>query len=262
MADLIRDWLLDPAALLFLLSLMTIIVCVKAQHQWGAFTFARWKYVFIFLWLAFFMLCSAPVLVNPLLATLEDQYPASSECEAGSHLVVLGGGVDSRIQSDIEFEHMSQSTISRATAAVRIAADEPQLRIVIAGGALIDISEADVIARYMIALGTSQSRILRDGLSRNTRENALNVASLLASETLEGQVRLVTSALHMPRALRTFHKVLNQQGIAICPISVGREALIDVPVWAWMPQTSALAKFDKLLHEIAALAIYRLRGWI
>ena len=213
-------------------------------------------------WLTAFLVCSAPSIVNPLLTTLEDQYPDSLMCEAGSHLVMLGGGVDSRVQSVIEFERMSRSTMARATATSRIAVSEPTLRLVVAGGALEDITEADVIANYWIALGVDDERIIREGRSSNTRENALNVAELLSDETLQGPLRLVTSALHMPRALHAFRKVLDEQGIEVCPVSVDREALTDMPLWAWVPQTTALVKFDKWLHEVAALAMYRLRGWI
>lgn len=213
-------------------------------------------------WLALFLVCSAPSIVNPLLTTLEDQYPGSISCDVGSHLVMLGGGVDSRVKSVIEFERMSKSTMSRAAATARIAEAEPQLRIIAAGGALKQITEADVIANYWIALGIDNERIIREGRSANTRENAINVATLLATESIEGPVRLVTSAMHMPRALLTFRSVLGEQGIELCPVSVDREALIDMPLWAWVPQTTALVKFDKWLHEIAALAIYRMRGWL
>jgi len=29
-----------------------------------------------------------------------------------------------------------------------------------------------------------------------------------------------------------------------------------------MPQTTTLVKFDLLLHEVVALVVYRLRGWM
>lgn len=213
-------------------------------------------------WLTVFLVCSAPSIVNPLLTTLEDQYPDTLICGPGSHLIMLGGGVDSRVRSPSEFERMSRSTMARATATSRIAINEPALRLVVAGGALKNITEADVIASYWVALGIDDERIIREGRSSNTRENAVNVAALLSAETVQGPVRLVTSAMHMPRALHAFRRVLGEQGVDVCPVSVGREALMDMPLWSWLPQTTALVKFDKWLHEIAALAMYRLRGWI
>jgi len=261
-ANIIQSWLLDPVLLVFLSSLVTIFLLFNRRRHVGRRARSRWKIPLVLGWLFIFGVSTIPGVVNPLLTTLEDQYPASIACEAGSHLVMLGGGVDSRVQSVVEFERMSASTLSRATAAARIASGEPRLRLMVAGGAPGQIAEADVIASYWIALGIEDSRIVRERRSSNTHENALNLVPLITVEPIEGPVRLVTSALHMPRALRVFRKVFAEQGIEFCPVSVGREALNRMPAWAWMPQTSSLVKFDKWLHEIAALAVYRLRGWI
>ena len=264
MTNLIRDWLLDPTALLFMASLITILVLLYGRRQSHSRRSKRrsWQGVLVLLWISFFLIASAPAVVNPLLSTLEDQYPEGGICESGSHLITLGGGVDSRVMAADEFERMSGTTMARATAAARIAEREPDLRVIAAGGALKTITEADVIATYWQALGIDDGRILRDGSSSNTYENAVNVAQILAEETVEGPVRLVSSALHMPRALRTFEKAFAGQGLTVCPVSVGQEALPDVPLSAMVPQTTALVKFDKWLHEILAFAIYRMRGWL
>ena len=263
MADLVRDWLLDPAALLFLASLVIIVVLARRRKKHLARSgSAYWPALLIFVWLLVFLAFSAPGVVNPLLTTLEEQYPDSIACEMGSHLVMLGGGVDSRAQSANEFERMSGSTMARASATARIAHAEPALRLLAAGGALKNVAEADMIASYWISQGIEAGRIIREERSLSTRENALYVAELLSDETLQGPVRLVTSALHMPRALNAFRTVLGSQGIEVCPVSVDREALSSIPLWALMPQTTALVKFDKWLHEVVALAIYRLRGWL
>jgi len=261
MAELIQNLLLDPMSILFTLSFITILLLFR-KRRGGRHRAVRWKTVLVVAWLVTFLVSSAPFVVNPLLATLEDQYPPSKLCGSGSHVVVLGGGIDSRVEFAYEFERMSRSTLTRASAAARIAENEPLLRLIVSGGALKKVSEADVIASYWIAMGIENSRIIREGQSLNTRENAINIAAIIATETIEGPVRLVTSALHMPRAQSVFQKVFDEQGITLCPVSVGRESLDNIPYWAWLPQTTSLVKFDKWLHEVAALAIYRLRGWI
>ena len=152
--------------------------------------------------------------------------------------------------------------MSRATSALRIADVEPQLRLIAAGGAIASITEADMIANYWNAMGTDNQRIVRESSSSNTRENAINVAQLLTDENVQGPVRLLTSAVHMPRALLSFRLAMSEQGHDVCPVSVDQQAIPDVPLWALIPQTTALVKFDKWMHEIIALAVYRLRGWI
>ncbi len=66
----------------------------------------------------------------------------------------------------------------------------------------------------------------------------------------------------MPRALKSFEKALEDRGVSICPVSVDLQGLHDVPFWALMPQTTALIKFDLWIHEMLALLVYRLKGWI
>ncbi len=262
MTDLIKNWLLDPAALVFFISGFVIVLLVVLGR--GRRGHVRWLPVLLlgFVWLTVCLVIGAPSVVNPLLTKLEDRYPASIECDAGSHLVMLGGGVDSRVTFADEFERMSQSTLARASAAARIAQAEPSLVMIASGGALRTISEADVIGNYWNVLGISNDRILREANSSTTRDNAVEVAALLETQSVVGQLRLVTSALHMPRALNTFRKVLEPKGIDVCPVSVNREALPDIPLWASVPQTTAVVKFNKWLHEIVALAAYKARGWI
>ncbi len=281
MAGLLRDWLLDPAALLFLLSIavgLWLIRGVRKRAQRGnvhaaervqpgttkaSFGSSRtWGVAAILVWLSYYALSTSPVLVNALIAMREQPYVNNQACETGSHLVVLGGGVDSRAQSAADFFRMRPATFVRATSAAGIALNEPELRVIVAGGALRNIAEADVLAEYLAALGVSKSRVLREARSSNTYENAVNVAQLLASESVTGKVRLVTSALHMHRALLTFERVFEGTGLTLCPVSTDVQGLLDPPAYAWMPQTTSLIKFDLLLHETLALVAYRLRGWI
>ncbi len=262
MTELIKNWLLDPAALIFFSSGFVIVSLVLFGRSRRGHV--RWYPVLLLglVWLTVSLVSGAPTIVNPLLTVLEERYPASIECEPGTHLVMLGGGVDSRVTSADEFERMSQSTLARASAAARIALAEPSLILIASGGALRTISEADVIGNYWNVLGVDNDRILREADSSNTRENAVKVAALLDTERVEGQLRLVTSALHMPRALNVFRKVLEPKGIDVCPVSVNREALPNIPLWASVPQTTAVVKFNKWLHELVALAAYKAQGWI
>lgn len=279
MLGLIRDWLLDPLALLLLLSVVLGLVlrgarrhtsrpggAARSQFRDGkrrkSRRLSRWALAGICLWFVLVVLSTAPIIVNPLVASLEGHYPSHDQCPAGSHVIVLGGGVDSRVTEANQFGAMSPATLTRATHAAHMALAEPDIRLVVAGGALNYVSEADVIATYLMTLGVSEERILRESASANTHQNALNVSELLATETLDGPLRLVTSAMHMPRALNTFKRAFKALGVSICPVSVDIQGLQNVPVYAWMPQLTALNKFDLWFHEVIALLVYRLRGWL
>jgi uncharacterized SAM-binding protein YcdF (DUF218 family) len=267
MTSLLRAWLLDPVALLFVFSIVLFVALLRPSRRRSRSRSSRsgpprWAWPAFLAWVALYLVCSAPIIVNPLIALVEDPYLSVPACPAGSHLVLLGGGVDSRIVDSSEFARMRPATLARATAAAQLAATEPQTRVIVAGGALKQIAEAEVIAAYLVKLGVGPAQIVQETASSNTRENAVNVAALLADETVTGPVRLLTSAMHMPRALQTFKQVLDPSGVQLCPVSVDVQALKEVPPYALMPQTTAIARFDLLLHELVALMAYKVRGWI
>ena len=65
------------------------------------------------------------------------------------------------------------------------------------------IPEAEVDTGAAGGVGCSCASIIAESASRNTYENAVLTKALLAERGLQ-RVLLVTSALHMPRALATF----------------------------------------------------------
>ncbi|MGQ7844960.1 YdcF family protein [Granulosicoccus sp. 3-233] len=273
MTSLLKAWLLDPLVLLFLLSLLLTSVLLigkrrgsrragRARSRIRTRGSNRRGLRLLLVWISAFLFCSAPVIVNPLIATLENPYLEVPACAAGSHLVVLGGGVDSRVVDASEFGRMGNATLTRATATAGMALAELDTRIIVAGGAVGKVAEAEVIASYLQRLGVNGDRLIKEADSATTRENALNVAGLLQAESIEGPVRLITSAMHMPRALLSFRQVLADSDIEVCPVSVDVQALKDVPWYALMPQTTAITRFEMLLHEAVALLVYRIKGWI
>ena len=259
---IVVDWFLDPLALLFLSSLAFGTAGVAAgpgRDRRGRRARAR-RAVALAFWTGGFLVASAPAIVNPLVAALEGRHPAGTECPSGTPVIVLGGGVDSRVRDAEEYERMRPATLARTAAAERIARDEPGVTLVLSGGGLggdaSRVPEAAVMARLLESRGADPGTLVTETGSGDTAGNAREVARLLAARGASGEARLVTSALHMARALATFRTA----GVDVCPVPVAPIAIEDVPPWALMPQTTALVKFDRLLHELLALVAYRLRG--
>ena len=100
----------------------------------------------------------------------------------------------------------------RLVAMADLARRYPAATIIFTGGsgALIGArdSEADLIERNQATLGLPPDRVLYERQSRNTYENAVMTHALLSSKNLLPQQSarwlLVTSALHMPRAMALF----------------------------------------------------------
>jgi len=92
--------------------------------------------------------------------------------------------------------------------------------------------------------------------SKNTRENAVNVAKILNKDFPEGKYLLVTSGYHMPRAKRCFQKV----GITVTPFSVDhyagkRKFIFD---HLFLPDIYIIAKWETLFHELVGFITYKI----
>ena len=80
----------------------------------------------------------------------------------------------------------------------------------------------------------------------------------LAQRELD-DVLLVTSALHMERALATFRAA----EVRVWPAPTDHETVQPVrsDVWSWLPYHWAFERSSRAWHEYVGLLYYRLRGW-
>lgn len=144
-----------------------------------------------------------------LLQPIEERYPANPSLSHVDGIIVLGGGEDLRASSywgQIQFNEGGE----RFAAGLSLARRFPEAELLFAGGsgALRDlagptISEASIAERFFLDQGVSPDRLMLEGRSRNTAENARLSLALAAPEDGKTWV-LVTSAFHMPRAMRSF----------------------------------------------------------
>jgi len=266
MAGLVRDWLLDPVALLFLTSMFAVLALIITASTKCDSASPRPRIpslikLIVFLWFLTYFFAGAPIVVNPMVNQLEQKY-ASVECEAGSHVVLLSGGVRSLARSVDEFERMLPATFTRATAAYKMMMNESDTQLIVSGGVMRRLPEATVIGNYLTTLGLPEERLILETESENTYANAVNVTKILIDESIEGPVRIVSSAMHMHRALSAFELALKDTDIEVCPVSVDYLGLAKFQTWGWIPKITALTKFYHLIHEIVALGAYRAKGWI
>jgi uncharacterized SAM-binding protein YcdF (DUF218 family) len=107
--------------------------------------------------------------------------------------------------------------------------------------------------------GIPASAILTETESINTYENAVYSKLMLDQHGLK-TVLLVTSAMHMPRALATFRSA----GIEATPAPTDFEASGSGPpgLADWAADPAALAVTTRTLKEYVGWLVYRSRGWI
>ncbi len=120
--------------------------------------------------------------------------------------------------------------------------------------------EAEAMRSMLLTLGVPASAVRLEGLSRNTAENARQCLGLIQAVGAK-RVLLVTSALHMPRALRTFEGALSGSGVTVLPASTDVEALPDTlhGLGPWLPDAESLALSTRALKEYLGLAVLTLR---
>lgn len=114
--------------------------------------------------------------------------------------------------------------------------------------------ESQALAAALERHGVPAGRIVQDPTSRTTREQAVNVGRLLR-DLGQSPFVLVTVPEHMRRAAAAFRA----QGLDPIP---SPSALRWGGTPFWLPTRSALRGSAGALHEYAALAFYRLEGWI
>ncbi|HET9032087.1 MAG TPA: YdcF family protein [Dokdonella sp.] len=209
--------------------------------------------------LGWLLLWSLPVPSSALGRTLEQTFPQQAEADLpeADAIVVLGGGV-SRNSWGIDLKPAAD----RVWFGARLYRAGRAPLVLLSGGCLEELGydwpEAPAMATFLHDLGVPESAMLLESESRTTRENALYSEKLLRARGIN-RVLLVTSALHMPRALATFRKL----GIDAIPAPTDFEAEAPSGNWLmrWLPDTDSLDFSSRAMKEYLGMWVYRIRGW-
>jgi uncharacterized SAM-binding protein YcdF (DUF218 family) len=121
-------------------------------------------------------------------------------------------------------------------------------------------TEADKVRDFLISLKVPEQDIILENASRNTYENAINTAQWISKNDSSAKCLLVTSALHMPRALGCFKKT----GLNIIPYTADRlsEPRQFDPENLLIPNPDNLNKWSFLFKEMIGILAYKMKGYI
>jgi uncharacterized SAM-binding protein YcdF (DUF218 family) len=149
---------------------------------------------------------------------------------------------------------MNESGLRRAIAAARLYREGAGPSILITGSPPTADDEGNVLtasARFLEEMGIPATSIAIEDKSYNTRDSAVNVASLARAHGWKRLV-LVTDGFHMLRARLAFE----HEGLQVAP----------APTMMWRVYgarpTVRFEKFGAVVHEYGGLLYYRARGWI
>lgn len=210
-------------------------------------------------------LLSNMYVANILVGLLEVQYPPYDLTSGKTFdvIVVLGGGVAAK-GTLRPADEPSSSGITRTVCGVDLFSRAVAPRILFSGYGWDfsgdEPSEGAIMKAFAVRLGVPADAILVEERSRNTYENALESKRMLG----DASILLVTSAVHIPRALGLFRK----QGFNATPFPCGY-LIRNRPGEAWegdpfdlMPDVDALWKSTVAVTEFVGLLTYRARGLI
>ena len=176
-------------------------------------------------------------------------------------IVVLGGGTV--FSADLAGCDLHLGGADRLYQGVRLLQAGVAQRILVTGGG-DPLPEAELAHRVLLSMGISDSAILVEPSSRTTWENAEFTAAFVNQHPglfPRKRLILVTSGLHLPRALWCFERCGLPATAYPCDVhgaGVPPAEWLDRILWSF-PSASTFCSWDGLFHEWIGLLSYRLR---
>jgi len=204
---------------------------------------------------------SLPITSLWLGGALEQRYPyrPAEQLPTADAIVVLGGNTANGRANWFE-PYNRETAVLRVDAATELYRAGRAPKVVLSGGALEgDVSEARGMAHQMRQNGVPETALILENASRTTYENAALTEDTLRSHAIQS-VLLVTSALHMPRAMAAFSK----QGVQATAAPAPPQIVVphDGSVQLWIPNRRAFDASRSIIKEYAGLLVYWVRGWV
>jgi uncharacterized SAM-binding protein YcdF (DUF218 family) len=205
------------------------------------------------------LVMSFPPVADALLESLQDKARAAkAQAPACCYeaIVVLGGGMTPAVPPYVMEPDLADAA-DRVWYAARLHHRGVARRIIVSGGLLLvqksgpAVNEAEAMRQFLVDLGVPPEVIVSEGNSLNTLENIRNVRAMVG----DARVALITSAYHMPRALKIARQ--GNLNVGAFPIDWRLPAAVR-PSWEnWVPSIAAMAWSSISLREHIALLIDR-----
>ncbi len=191
---------------------------------------------------------------------LEDKFPPviSYDADSGIHWVVVLGGGYVQAPALPPTDQISFASLARLSEGIRIHNQLPNSKIIISSGrrAGASTSGSRLMANIALEFGLNEKDLVLESESRDTRAQALNIQKIVNNE----RFILVTSALHMPRAMALFEN----EGMhpVPAPVSFIVKGPRKLTLNSLIPTAAGLGKSELVIHEYLGLAWAKIRGFI
>jgi uncharacterized SAM-binding protein YcdF (DUF218 family) len=209
--------------------------------------------------LMLFLLCWTPVsmlIVRAVQSPYSWQPPTDKQAGA---IVVLAGEVHDPFPP-LPLPLLGSSTYERCRYAAWLYHEWEPLPLLLSGGSLHSDqrwSYAEVMRDFLLRHGVPESKLIIENRSRSTDENARYTAEILRQKAIR-KIVLVTDAVHMRRAQKTFEKL----GFMVIPAPCGFRPVYEFDWGDALPSWRAIVWNEDVLHEVVGLIWYWARGRI
>ena len=195
-------------------------------------------------------------LATPLLdGTIESwlKVPDADSIGIPEYIVILGGG---SIPSDTGL----MRTYYGATHSIAF----PEATIIVALPADEDPETSSVgrMKDELVLRGVPASSILMETKGRNTHEQAEGIRAMLGPGAIDTTVHIVTERSHLRRSVLCFRKAGFSHVFGICTHNTGAEADVGAGTFLRYTLWTNLQLQIRVLREMIATGVYKLRGWI
>lgn len=216
---------------------------------------------------AVLVVCGNGWLAGALTKHLEWQHLPPNPVPQADGILILGGGIVSRIppRPTIEVAEAGDRVLYGAYLYRQGRAPRIICTGGIATGGVGVRPGSEDMAEFLEMLGIPKDAIITETKSTNTREHARNLYPLLQNRGFK-RVLLVTSAMHMPRSVGVFKRLC--PGIEFIPAPTDFQVAERIPApWYhqltdFIPTPRHLVAFSEVMHEYLGMVYYKMRGWM
>ena len=203
------------------------------------------------------IILSLPIVSRQLIKFLEQGYTLISpnNVDPADTVIVLSGMV-TLIEKNDGIHYEFSEAVDRIFAGINLLKIGKAQKIILTRGKLpwsVGDPEGEFLAEFIQSQGINPNRILLSEIVQNTNDEAKAISRMLPKNS---EVILVTSAFHMPRAV----KVFQNQNLKVIPYAVDfRSSVKEINIIDFLPQASAFKDSNFYFREIIGRAYYSIR---
>jgi len=217
--------------------------------------------------LAILVICGNGWVVGALAKQLEWQYLPPNPVPSADCILVLSGGIRSRVppRPTVELAEEGQRLVYGAYLYRRSKAPYIICTGNVATGGMAARPVAEDMAEFLEEIGVPKEAIVVEIKAEDTHQHAKNLYPVLQQHGFK-RVLLVTSAMHMPRSMGVFKRLCPGIEFIAAPTDFGVTTIIPAPWYhrlvAFIPTPRNLLTFSDVMHEYLGIAYYQMRGWM